>query len=73
MTRRKAAARGPVRLRFAGEVPVDGSALGLPEGWPATEHEERDPAVAAEKLASKFYELADEVEVSHGDGTQVVP
>lgn len=63
MTRRTKS-KGPRRLRFVGVVPADGSALALPEGWPAEDHEERDATVAAEKVASGSYEEV----VSHGDG-----
>lgn len=56
-------ARGATRLRFVGTAPADGSALALAEGWPAADHDESDPAVAAEKLASGSYEEV----VSHGD------
>lgn len=72
MKRRHARIAAASQLRCVAEVPVDGSALPLPEGWPAADHEEGDPAVAAAKVASGLYELADEVEVSHGDGASVV-
>lgn len=65
-------ASGPVALRYAGSVPVDGSALALPEGWPAADHVEADAAVAAMKLACGQYEAVRVEVVSDGDGTAVV-
>ena len=61
--------RGPVSLRFVGELPANGSTLALPEGWPAAAHTEGDPAVAAAKLASGQYQVeAVEEEVGDGNG-----
>lgn len=40
-----------IALFFVGQRPADGSALPLPEGWPAESHEEPDDTRRAEKLA----------------------
>ena len=39
---------------------LDGSALPLPEGWPAEDHKETDRRLAQEKLDSGLYKRADE-------------
>lgn len=49
-----------MRLRYIGPRPGRG-ALPLPAGWPAKDHEERDPETAAAKLASGLYEPADQL------------
>lgn len=41
-------------LRYIGPEPGV-SALPLPEGWPATDHDEPDEALRKEKLASRMY------------------
>jgi hypothetical protein len=41
------------------ETLPQGSALPLPQGWPAADHNEPNEAIAAEKLASGMYEAAD--------------
>lgn len=45
-------------LVWVGQV-APGSAVPLPEGWPAESHSEPDAAKAAEKLASGLYVAAD--------------
>ncbi|MCX7619026.1 hypothetical protein [Tepidiforma sp.] len=44
-----------MRLRYLGPDPAIDAALPLPEGWPAADHDEPDPAAAAAKLASGLY------------------
>ncbi len=47
-----------VQLRYIGEDPEAVGVVPLPEGWPATDHEEPEPARRAEKLASGKYIVA---------------
>lgn len=44
-----------MRLHYLGPKPAIDAALPLPEGWPAADHDEPDPAIAAAKLASGLY------------------
>jgi hypothetical protein len=44
-----------MRLTYTGPRPSEGSALPLPEGWPAFDHDEPDEARAREKVASGSY------------------
>lgn len=57
MSDRKRGARS--ELKYVGPGP-DVSALPLPEGWPAEDHDEPNAAVRAEKLASGMYAEAEE-------------
>lgn len=47
-----------VQLRYIGPDPETVGVVPLPEGWPATDHEEAEPARRAEKLASGKYIVA---------------
>ena len=44
-----------VALRYTGPAIPPGTAVPLPEGWPAASHSEPDAALAAEKIASGNY------------------
>lgn len=54
MSRRKTTTSA---LHYIGPAPVLGI-VPLPEGWPASDHEETDDEVRAKKLSSGFYETA---------------
>lgn len=56
-----------MKLVFVGERPTDGSALALPEGWPAEDHEEPDAATAKAKVASKLYKREGRQAAREGD------
>ncbi|GIW18739.1 MAG: hypothetical protein KatS3mg064_1896 [Tepidiforma sp.] len=49
-------------LRYLGPDPAIDAALPLPEGWPAADHDEPDPGLAARKLASGLYGRGDAAE-----------
>lgn len=44
-----------MRLTYCGPDIPAGSAIPLPEGWPAADHDESDAAVAEAKVASGNY------------------
>jgi len=52
--------RNPIALRYTGIVVLPGEGVPTPQGWPAANHSEPDAALAKEKAASEWYELAPE-------------
>jgi hypothetical protein len=44
-----------VKLRYIGPTPGPNSAIPLPEGWPAYDHDEPDPVLAEAKLALRMH------------------
>lgn len=55
-------AKGVTRLRYIGPAPADAGVVPLPEGWPAADHDEPEPAIRAAKVASGMYAAAAEKE-----------
>lgn len=45
-----------VQLKYIGKTLEEVGVVPLPEGWPAADHDEKDPAVLKAKLASGNYE-----------------
>lgn len=48
-----------MQLKYTGPSTAETGVVPLPEGWPATDHEELDPAIAAAKLAFRVYRTGD--------------
>lgn len=54
------------KLEYCGPKVEPGGGIPLPEGWPMATHLEDDEALAAEKVASGKYRLADEAKAPKG-------
>lgn len=56
-------------LKYIGKTLEEaGGVVPLPEGWPASDHEEPDKDLAREKIKSGNYEAAKPVKAGEGDG-----